>query len=475
MSKKEDSTMKVLFVSPECTPFANTGGLGEVASSLPKALCKKGLDCRVIIPLYGQVKQTWRDQMTFLGSTEVPVRWRKQYMGLFRLDWEGVVWYFVDNEYYFKREGGLYGYYDDGERYAFFSRAVFEAMELADFHPNIIHADDWQSALVPVYQTALYRKPFVKTVYTIHNIEYQGYFGSDVFDTIIDLAPEDRHILEFQTGVNLMKGAIEAANAVTTVSPSYAQELKNPANAFGLHGIIRRNEHKMTGIINGIDTGVYDPETDPFIAGHFNADDMTGKEVCKRDLQASMALPEKDVPLITMITRLVAPKGLDLVRATMDSILAEYDVQFIMLGTGDFEYEDYFRGLEHRCPDKVRSCILFNGELSHRIYAGGNILLVPSRSEPCGLTQMIGCRYANAPLVRKTGGLGDTITDCTLGEGNGFVFEDFTPEAFHNALVNAINLYNDRENWQNLEKFDMAQDFTWNGPAEDYISLYQSL
>lgn len=471
----EQTTMKVLFVSPECTPFANTGGLGEVASSLPKALCRRGIDCRVILPLYGMVKQEYRDKMLFLGTGIVPVGWRQQYIGLFQLEWEGVIYYFIDNEYYFKREGGLYGFYDDGERFAYFSRAVFEAMEIAGFHPHIIHANDWQSALVPVYQTALYRKDFVKTVYTIHNIEYQGYFGTDIFDSIIDLSPDDRHLVEFQTGVNLMKGAIETANAVTTVSPSYAEELKDPANAFGLDAIVRRNAYKISGIINGIDTEVYDPETDPFIAGHFSKDDMSGKDDCKRDLQRSMALPEKDVPLITMITRLVAPKGLDLVRATMDSILAENDVQFIMLGTGDAEYENYFRGLEYRCPDKVRSCIQFSGALSHRIYAGGNILLVPSRSEPCGLTQMIGCRYANAPLVRKTGGLGDTIEDCTHGSGNGFVFDEFTPDAFRTALQKAIDLYQDRKSWEALERFDMEQDFTWNHPAEDYIRLYKSL
>lgn len=466
---------KVLFVSPEVTPFANSGGLGEVASSLPKALCRKGVDCRVIMPLYGEIGEEYRRKMEYLGYTYVNVKWRSQYMGLFLLEQDGVRYYFVDNEYYFKRNDGLYGYYDDGERFAFFSRAVFDALELMEFAPQIIHANDWQSALVPVYQNSLVRRNFVKTVFTIHNVQYQGAMSAESYDTILDLPEEERHVVSMGDYVNLMKGAVDVANAVTTVSPSYAEELKYPANAFGLDDVIRRNSYKLRGIINGIDTEVYDPATDGMIEANYSAKNPAGKAACKAALQREVGLPEKDVPLITMVTRLVAPKGLDLVRETMDGILDNNDVQFILLGTGDKEYEDYFRGLEGRHPDRMRALITFDGALSHRIYAGGNILLVPSRSEPCGLTQMIGCRYADVPLVRRTGGLGDTIVDCTPDTGNGFVFDQFTPDAFYQAMMNAIGYYRDRENWSKLEKRDMKEDFGWEYSADRYIELYKEL
>ncbi|MBQ1471016.1 MAG: glycogen/starch synthase, partial [Eubacterium sp.] len=321
----------------------------------------------------------------------------------------------------------------------------------------------------------LVRRNFVKTVFTIHNVQYQGAMSGEAYDTILDLPVEERHVVAFGDHVNLMKGAVEVANAVTTVSPSYAEELKYPANAFGLDDVIRSNSYKLRGIINGIDMDVYDPSVDSMIEANYSAEDPAGKAACKAALQREVGLPERDVPLITMVTRLVAPKGLDLVRETMDGILANNDVQFILLGTGDMEYEDYFRGLEWRHPDKMRALITFNGALSHRLYAGGNILLVPSRSEPCGLTQMIGCRYADVPLVRRTGGLGDTIDDCTLGDGNGFVFDQFTPDAFYQAVMNAIGRFWERENWAKLEKFDMEQNFGWEYSADRYIELYKEL
>lgn len=466
--------LKVLFVTPEVMPFASTGGLGEVAGSLPKALCGIGIDCRVIMPLYSKIEQKYRDKMKFIGKTTVPVTWRRQYMGLFELSIDGVKYYFTDNEYYFKRDG-LYGHYDDGERFSFFSRAVFEALDLMKFKPDIIHANDWQTALVPVFQNSLVRREYVKTVFTIHNVEYQGRFSRETLHSIIGLPAGEEHVLEYGEGINLMKGAIETANAVTTVSPSYAEELKDPANAFGLDAIIRRNGHKLRGIINGINTVSYDPSKDKYIASNYSASDLSGKSACKKALQTMTGLPVKNVPVITLISRLVPAKGMDLIRDVMDHILSTNDVQFVMLGTGYPEYEDFFRGLQLRHPDKAVCMIEFNTATAHRIYAGGNILLVPSRSEPCGLTQMIGCRYANIPVVRKTGGLGDTITDCTLGDGSGFVFRDFDPAELYASIMNAVDRCGDNEDWHRLEAHDMSLDFSWSSPAEKYAELYRDL
>lgn len=471
---KENDRIKVLFATSECVPFANTGGLGEVSGSLPEALVSEGVDCRVIMPLYEKIPQSVRDRMVFMGTANVPVAWRNQYMGLFQLKHNGVTYYFVDNEYYFKR-AGLYGYYDDGERFSYFSRAVFEAMEVSGFYPQIVHCNDWQTALIPVFQNSLIRREGLKTVFTIHNIEYQGQYSTDALDSIIGLPASENRFLEFGDSINLMKGAIECANEVTTVSPTYAQELRDPAQAFGLGDIINKNAHKLRGITNGINTKLYDPMNDPYIAAPFGPGDVSGKTACRHALQSAIGLPVKDVPVITMISRLVAPKGIDLVMEIMDSVLASRDVQFVILGTGDRNYEDYFRGLQERHQDKVRSLIQFNGPLSHMVYAGGSVILVPSRSEPCGLTQMIGCRYGNIPVVRQTGGLADTIQDCTLGDGSGFVFSQFTGEDLYRGLSNALDRWYDEEDWKALMIHDMGLDFSWNASAEEYVKLYKEL
>lgn len=471
---KENDRIKVLFATSECVPFANTGGLGEVSGSLPEALVSEGVDCRVIMPLYEKIPQSVRDRMVFMGTANVPVAWRNQYMGLFQLKRNGVTYYFVDNEYYFKR-AGLYGYYDDGERFSYFSRAVFEAMEVSGFYPQIVHCNDWQTALIPVFQNSLIRRESLKTVFTIHNIEYQGQYSTDALDSIIGLPASENRFLEFGDSINLMKGAIECANEVTTVSPTYAQELRDPAQAFGLGDIINKNAHKLRGITNGINTKLYDPMNDSYIAAPFGPGDVSGKTACRHALQSAIGLPVKDVPVITMISRLVAPKGIDLVMEIMDSVLASRDVQFVILGTGDRNYEDYFRGLQERHQDKVRSLIQFNGPLSHMVYAGGSVILVPSRSEPCGLTQMIGCRYGNIPVVRQTGGLADTIQDCTLGDGSGFVFSQFTGEDLYRGLSNALDRWYDEENWKALMIHDMGLDFSWNASAEEYVKLYKEL
>lgn len=470
----KEAKLKVLFATSECVPFASTGGLGEVAGSLPAALVNSGVDCRVIMPLYEKVPQSVRDKMVFMGTGTVPVAWRRQYLGLFEMKQNNVTYYFVDNEYYFKR-AGLYGYYDDGERFSYFSRAVFEAMEIAGFYPDIIHCNDWQTALVPVFQNSLVRREYLKTVFTIHNIEYQGQYSTDALDSIIGLPNSENHVLEYGDCINLMKGGLECANAITTVSPTYAREIFDPANSFGLEPIISKNGGKISGIVNGINTQLYDPAKDPYTAAHYSSSDLSGKYECRRALQSAVGLPEKDVPVITMISRLVPPKGIDLVMEIMDSLLASRDIQFIILGTGESHYEDFFRGLQERHQDKVRALIQFNAPLSHMVYAGGSILLVPSRSEPCGLTQMIGCRYGNIPVVRQTGGLADTITDCTLGDGSGFVFSQFTGEDLYNGVTNALDRWYQRDDWEALMKHDMDLDFSWNASAAEYLKLYKQV
>lgn len=471
--------IRILYATPECVPFANSGGLGEVAGSLPGAVNGKAtsrMEVRVIMPLYKKVGPEYREKMKFLGSKTVKLNWREQYMGLYEMKHGNVKYYFIDNEYYFDRDGGLYGFYDDGERYAFFSKAVMEALDLmTDYVPNIIHANDWQSALIPVLQTTVYKKAFLHTVFSIHNVEYQGSFAPDFSAEVVGLPEEYRYILEFNGGVNLMKGAIETCTILNTVSPSYAEELKTPEYAFGMQDMINKNAFKLVGVLNGINTTLYDPMNDPYTAAPFSADDLTGKAACKAALQELCGLPKEDVPLFTLISRLVPPKGLDLVREIMDEMLSTQDMQFVLLGTGAYEYEEYFKGLEQRHPDKCRCMIEFNGALSHKIYAGGDILMVPSKSEPCGLTQMIGCRYADVPLVRKTGGLGDSIKDCMHGEGNGFVFEGFDAMSLYNAMMNAITLYQDKENWTNLAKHALNQDFSWSVSGKVYKQLYKEI
>ncbi len=473
----EPAPLRILLASPEVRPWSGTGGLGEVAGSLPRALNKipdANIDCRVITPLYSAVSQECRDQMTFLGYKYIPVSWRQKYMGVFELRQGDITVYFIDNEEYFKRDG-LYGYYDDCERFAFFSRAVFESLEFMDFTPDIFHANDWQTALVPVYQDAIYHLPSVATVFTIHNVEYQGQYGPEVIHDVIGMPDGSEHLLDFNGCCNLMKGGITTANLVSTVSPSYAAELCDPMFGFGMDPVIRDSRNKLRGILNGIDTVSYDPGNDPFIPAHFTADDFSGKYICRTELQKELGLPERDVPVLSLISRLVPAKGIDLVSASMDDILNQNDCQFVALGTGDRDLENFFRGLEERHPDKVRSLIRFDNALSHRIYAGSSIFLMPSRSEPCGLSQMIACRYGTVPVVRSTGGLRDSIKDCTLGNGSGFLFERYDAADFRAAVGNALSRYRNKEDWDALTAHDMKLDFSWANSAREYLNMYNEV
>ncbi len=469
--------LRILFVSPEVTPFAATGGLGEVAGSLPEALNRQRkipCDCRVIMPLYRPAREKIGDKLTFLGSTEVPLCWRSQYAGLFSLKAGYTTYYFIDNEYYFDRDG-LYGHYDDGERFAFFSKAVFEVLGLMDFVPDIIHANDWQSALVPVFQTSVYRRTFMKTVFTIHNVQYQGQYGDDIYKSVLDIPENARQFVAMNGGVNYMKGGIECANQVTTVSPTYAEELSDPFFAYGMHEIISRNGYKMRGILNGINVKAYDPAKDPLIAANYDRGDIRGKNTCKHAVQEELGLPVCDAPVMIMISRLARGKGIDLMTPILDRVLSENDMQFVLLGTGEQDYEYFFRGLEERHPDRCRALICFDPALSHRLYAGADMIVVPSRSEPCGLTQMIGCRYGTVPIVRETGGLKDSIKDCSLGEGNGFVFAGYSPDALRESIEKALALYRQPDNWKKLTQYDMSVDFSWGLSAKQYADMYKEL
>lgn len=473
INKTGENVTKILYVSPEVVPFCGTGGLGDVAGSLPKSLNKNDeVDIRVICPLYGTVKEIFRQQMEYLGSKLIPVAWRQKYMGVFAIDYEGVTYYFIDNEEYFKRDS-LYGYYDDCERYTFFSRAIFESMEFTGFVPDIIHSNDWQSAMVPVFQDAIYHIPGLKTVHTIHNIEYQGFYDRSVFQNVLGLPEGSEHLVEFNGGINLLKGGITCANYVTTVSPTYAKELTDSYYAHGLQDIIKDNSFKFTGILNGIDTVVYNPKDDKILPATYDKDNIEGKLICKQELQKALSLEVKDVPLLTMISRLVSHKGLDLITLSIESVLNNSDCQLVILGTGDDYYEEFFKNLESRYHDRVRSLIMFNRDMSHKIYAAGDILLMPSKSEPCGLSQMIGCTYGNVPLVRATGGLNDSIKDCTLGEGNGFSFSGYNATAFYEKVMEAINLYYDKESFENLVKYDLSLDFSWDNASKEYINMYK--
>lgn len=465
---------KLLFVSPEVQPFAGTGGLGEVAGSLPVALARKRkLDVTVILPYYRDIPQEWKEQCSFVKWFYVNVAWRSQYCGIFELKRNGVRYLFVDNEYYFGREG-LYGYYDDGERYAFFCKAVMESMHQLDYYPDLVHANDWQTALIPIYNNCVYHYGF-KSIFTIHNIAYQGQYDLAILGDVFDLPPEAGSYVEYHGCINLMKGAIEASNIVSTVSPSYAEELQNGFYSEGMEDIIRRNSFKLRGILNGINTSVYDPEKDPEIAENFSASDLSGKTKDKLMLQSLVGLPQDpDTPVLAIISRLVNHKGMSMIRDIMENLLQER-MQLVVLGVGDIQYEEYFRYLQGRYPEKVSANIMFNGGLSHRIYAGADIFLMPSISEPCGLAQMISSRYGTVPVVRETGGLKDSIHDCSLGEGNGFTFSGTDAYQLEDAVRRALALYWKKEDWTALQKYIMKLDFSWRKSASEYEDMYRSL
>lgn len=469
--------IKVLFATAEAFPFAGTGGLGEVAGSLPKALNKCGADVRVIMPLYGTIADKYRRNMTQIFVTRVNVGWRNQYCGVFRLENDGVVTYFIDNEYYFKRDK-IYGEFDDGERFSFFSRAVLEVLPALDFKPNVIHCNDHATAMIPTYYATEYKHSFgyegIKTVFTVHNLEYQGCYPSFILGDVFGIAEHDRGIVDFNGEINSIKGAIETADIVSTVSPTYAREILVPDRSFGLSGILYRNKDKLVGILNGINTEEYDPAKSGAIAKNYDATDMSGKRQCKAALKSECGFMG-DKPIVAVISRLAGHKGLDLLKGALERNDRIFDdIDLVVLGTGESYLENFFKWQASR-RGNVATFLTYNKDLAQRIYAGADMFLMPSGSEPCGLSQMIACRYGTVPIVRRTGGLADSIIDCAENKtGNGFVFDGYDVDSLCNTIARAVKLYGTPE-WSALMKRDMACDFGWEASAREYIKMYDKL
>ena len=478
--------MRIAVCASEGAPYAKSGGLGDVMEALPAALSRiEGNEVALFLPYYNKIKTNEKYPVELVAQFRVNLGWRQQYAGLMKLTNrnDGVQVYFIDNEYYFGgRTGAIYGDLDDGERYAFFSRACLDAMAIIGYIPDVIQCNDWQTALIPTYLKSVYRNlfPATRCMYTIHNIEYQGWAGGSFFDDVLGLPWEYRGTLDMGGSVNMMKGAIETADLVTTVSETYARELMYPYYAHGLDGILSGAAWKLTGITNGIDTGTFNPETDPALPAHFNADTFhIGKAECKAQLQKEVGLPVKpNVPLMVMVTRLAGHKGLDLLCYIARRMLWEEDCQLLILGTGEPQYETFFKDLAAEYPERCAAKITFNLGLAARIYAGADIYLMPSKSEPCGLSQMNAMRYGTIPVVHATGGLKDTVPPCDEnGEGGlGFTFQSYNADDFLAAIKRCLNLYNhNRDAFNALIKKDMEQDFSWNVPAGRYMDLFNQM
>lgn len=466
---------KIVFLGSEAAPFIATGGLADVMGSLPKAIAANGnYEVSVILPLYGNISEDFKSKFTYITNFNVSVGWRWQYCGVFYYEYQGVKFYFLDNEFYFKREGNIYGFYDDGERFAFFSRAALDTISRLDIYPDVLHANDWQTAASIIFLKGMYygNEKFrrIKTVFTIHNIEYQGVFGMDTFADLFGFSDNVRDFVEFGGCVNLMKGAIEMTDIVSTVSPTYANEIKSTYFAHGLDGIINRNAYKLHGILNGIDVDYYNPATDKFLFKNFSASDMSGKAVCKAELQKMLNLPVRpDVPIISIISRLVSHKGLDLVRCTIESLLNQ-DVQVIILGKGETGYENFFNHIAYCYKGKCVTIIAYNQDLSRKIYSGSDIFLMPSKMEPCGLSQMIASRYGTVPVVRETGGLNDSIKAGV----NGFTFHDYNAHDMLYVINEAVRTYHDEKAWKDLQNRVINTDFSWKVSAAEYEKMYEN-
>ena len=472
-SSRKSPDVRVLFASSEVAPFAASGGLADVAGSLPVYLNRSNCDVRVILPLYSSISKDWRDKMRFITYCYVSLSWRSAYCGIFELKDRGVTYYFIDNEQYFKRSS-LYGEYDDGERFAFFSKAVIEALCRIDFEPDIIHCNDWQTAMIPVYLREyrwVGKLAAVKTLFTIHNIQFQGQYDPYILGDIFGLPESDLTLMKWDGCLNLMKAAIELSDKVNTVSPTYASEILDPWYSFGLDPLLKGLQFKLCGILNGIDFDTWNPETDPAIAANYTADDQEGKLACKKDVLNEFGLDDDGRPLAVMIARLTEQKGVDLLAPIMDEVIKN-GIQVAILGTGDAKYEQIFTDIAARYPGSCSARIAYNTSLSKRMYAGADIFLMPSKTEPCGLAQMQAMRYGTIPVVRKTGGLSDSVRDCGDGEGWGFTFQNYEAWDLYNAMIRAKDLYYDWDSWKEVRTRAMRCDMSWSRSAESYKFLY---
>jgi len=480
MSKRP---LKILFVSAEVSPYVKTGGLGDVAGSLPKALRAKGIDARVVMPMFDSIPSQYLESARFVGAFNVHLSWRVQEAKIHALDPHnnGESVYFIENSFYFAREG-VYGYDDDHERFAFFTKAAIEMLGHIGFQADIIHFNDWHSGLGSTYLKGLYSGfkyySSMKSLFTIHNINYQGIFGRPI---LWDIGLNDGYFtngeLEFHGNISFLKAGIVHSDAVSTVSQTYAQEITTPSYGYGLDGLLQERNHegRLFGIVDGIDTTLHDPATDPRLFANFSVDSLDKKKENKHHLQESLGLTVGDAPMFSMITRLAEQKGLDIVSLIMEELMS-LDIQLVILGTGEGRYENLFRHFAHRFPHKVSANIMFDSALAQRIYAGSDMFLMPSAYEPCGLGQLFAMRYGAIPIVRKTGGLADTVQhfDRDTGIGNGFLFEDCVASGLMWAIREALGVYHSPD-WERVVRNAMSGSFSWDNSAEEYIALYRKV
>ncbi len=473
--------MKILFAASEAAPYIKSGGLGDVAQALPQELSKtKNTEICIFLPYYKSIKDNPDVKVEFIKSFYVRVAWRNEYVGIFKAVSRSkkLKYYFIDNEHYFYR-GSIYGHYDDGERFTYFSLAILEAMRQLDFYPDIIHCNDWQTALIPVLKKALYTGIYdnARTVFTIHNIEYQGKMPNEFFEDVIGIDEYFRGVLTYNNCINFMKSAIVCADKITTVSRTYAHEIRHAYFAHGLADIINENAYKVEGIVNGINTELYNPAKDTHLFENYSLTDLSGKAKNKEELQKMLGLPvNPDVPVVAMISRLVSHKGLDLVEYVMGEML-ERNLQLVVIGTGDKKFEDMFNFNAYVHSDKMSANITFNAQLAARVYAGADMFLMPSKSEPCGLSQLIAMRYGTVPIVRETGGLWDTVEPLNVEtlEGRGFTFKGYNAHDMLGALDRCIDFYYDKEKWNKHIKNLMKVDSSWKKSVLEYLRIYNEI
>lgn len=474
--------MKVLFVASESHPFIKTGGLGDVIGALPVALKDLDVDARVVMPNYRDIREDLKENFEYIGHFFVNVGWRNQYCGVLQYVYEGVIFYFLDNEYYFKRDG-LYGYYDDGEKFAFFSRAVMEFLKFIEWTPEILHCNDWQTAMIPVLHKLEYIKEDkfkdMKSIFSIHNLFFKGMYSPQVLPELFgyDLEPFFNGSLEHNGAISFLKGAINYSDIIATVSKTYVEEIKTPQYGEQLEGLLKYREKYLVGILNGIDYKEYNPEDDDYIEFNYRYDELENKYLNKESLQKELGLDvDKDIPMIALVSRLTHQKGCDLIIKILDEIINE-NVQVVILGTGDYMYEESFRSFEKNHKNKFSANIKFSNELAHKIYAASDMFLMPSLFEPCGLGQLIALRYGSIPIVRETGGLKDTIVAYNEFDetGNGFSFKNYSYKELLDTVKYALSVFDNKGKWNNIIKNAMISDNSWEKSANEYIKIYSEL
>ncbi len=471
-------------MASEGVPFIKSGGLADVIGSLPRALTSQGIEARVVLPKYRDIPEKHHHEMELVKEIEVMVGWRNQYCGIYRLRRQETIYYFIENQYYYDRPG-MYGYHDDAERFAFFCRGVIELLKIVDFNPDILHCHDWHTGIAPVFLADEIKKQQMgdltvpKPVFTVHNLGYQGIFPREIMSDVLGLGDEyfTMNGLEFHGNVNYLKGGVCFSKAITTVSPTYAEEIQHASFGEGLDGLLRENRYKLIGILNGLDYSEYNPETDPHIKTNYSHKDLKGKQSNKRFLQEKMGLPVLErVPVIGIVSRLTAQKGIELIARVIHDMLA-HELQIVVLGAGDHHYEELFKHMEYQYPHKLKANIMYDEQLARQIYAGGDFILIPSKFEPCGLSQMIGLRYGAIPIVRETGGLKDTVTPYNdfTDEGNGFSFANYNAHDMLHTIERALLFYHKKPFFKKLRKRGMLDDFSWDNSARQYVDIYNRL